>query len=244
MKDPRFMSRQNILRRVLAEAQQFSGNCVCVFDLDSTLICVRGRTQAILRSAPDDPPLKQICAGQVDLFKTIEVHPTDYGLKQILIRKGIRLSSSCFYNLSGYWTHCFFSGDFLKHDELYKGVCSYLSQLKKTNVDIMYLTGRSQKSMGKGTYKQLKGWSLPLKRKEFLMMKQNNFTEDAVYKVNCLEKLSQRYKRIWFFENEPATMNLISQKLPEVQLVFVNSVHSGRQTLRKKIPSIGMDYSI
>ncbi len=238
------MSGQNILRKVLDEVQQCDGNYACVFDLDSTLICVRGRTQAILRSAPDYPPLSQICAGQVDLFRTIEVYPTDYGLKQILIRKGIQLSSSCYYDLSGYWAHCFFSNEFLKYDELYTGVYSYLSQLKKTNVDIMYLTGRSQKSMGEGTYRQLKEWKLPLEKKEFLIMKQNNFTEDAIYKANFLEKLSKKYKRIWFFENEPTTINFINQHLPKVQLVFVNSVHSDRQTLRKEFPSIGMDYSI
>lgn len=238
------MSKNNILRKVLEEAQQCGGSYVCVFDLDSTLICVRGRTQAILRSAPDYPPLRQICASQVDLFKNIEVYPTDYGLKQVLIRTGIQLSSSCYYDLSGYWSHCFFSNEFLKYDELYKGVYSYLSQLQKTNVEIMYLTGRSQKSMGEGTYKQIKSWGLPLKKREFLIMKQNSFTEDAVYKMNYVENLSKQYKKIWFFENEPTTINFISQHLPEVQLVFVDSVHSGRQTLRKEFPSVGMDYSI
>ena len=238
------MSGQNILRKVLDEAQQYDGNYVCVFDLDSTLICVRGRTEAILRSAPDYPPLRQICAGQVDLFKTIEVYPTDYGLKQILLRKGIQLSSSCYYDLSGYWAHCFFSSEFLKHDELYKGVSSYLSHLKKANVEIMYLTGRSRKYMGEGTYQQIKNLGLPLKKKEFLIMKQDKLVEDAAYKKNYLEKLSKQYKRIWFFENEPMTINFIDQHLPEVQMVFVDSVHSGRQTLHKDFPSIGMDYSI
>lgn len=239
------MSKENILQKVLDEAKRcFSNECVCVFDLDSTLICVRGRTEAILRSAPDYPPLRQACAGQVDLFRTIEVQPTDYGLQQILLRKGIQLSSSCYYDLSGYWSHCFFSGEFLKYDKLYTGVYSYLSHLNKTNADIMYLTGRNSESMWEGTYKQIKKLNLPLKKKEFLMMKQNSFTEDAVYKKNCLEKLSKKYKKIWFFENEPATINFVNQHLPEVQLVFVDSVHSGRQDLRKKFPSIGMDYSL
>lgn len=236
------MSTENILQRVLDEARQCKG-CACVFDLDSTLICVRGRTQAILRSVPDYPPLKQVCAGQMDLFKTIEVYPTDYGLKQVLLRKGIQLSSSCYSDLSRYWAQCFFSNEFLKYDELYTGVYSYLFHLKKTT-DIMYLTGRSQKSMGEGTYKQIKDWKLPLEKKEFLMMKQNEFAEDAVYKKNCLEELSKQYKKIWFFENEPVTINFIDQHLPEIHLVFMDSVHSGQQTLRKKIPSIGMDYSL
>ena len=238
------MPKKNILKKALDEAQYCDGSYAFVFDLDSTLICVRGRTQAILRSAPDYPPLRQICAGQVDLFKAIEVYPKDYGLKHILLRKGIQLSHSCYYDLSGYWAHCFFSNEFLKYDELYKGVSSYLSELERTHVDIMYLTGRSQKSMGEGTYKQIKDWGLPLKKKEFLIMKQNNFTEDAIYKKSCLEKLSGQYKKIWFFENEPTTINFVNQHLPEVQLVFVDSVHSGRQTLRKEFPSIGTDYSI
>ena len=106
------MSKQNILQKVLNEAERCSNSSVCVFDLDSTLICVRGRTEAILRSAPDYPPLRQICTGQVDLFRAIEVHSEDYGLKQILIRNEIQLSSSCLYDLSGYWTRCFFSDEF------------------------------------------------------------------------------------------------------------------------------------
>ena len=231
----------NALLKQILQSAKSSKNSLYVFDLDSTLFCVSGRTQKILQTAPDY--LKDIPSHQANLLRNIKVNTNDFSLHGILKRSGIQLSFLCYKEIFHFWTHHFFSNDFLKYDILYKGVQSYLQKLQKTNSEIMYLTGRCSSLMGKGTYQQLKNWNLPLKTKDHLMMKENAYTEDAYYKKCRLQKLSQKYQNIWFFENEPAVIHFVHHFLPKISCVFVNSANSGRQVLQKKFYQISMDYT-
>lgn len=228
--------KQNVLKKILIEAQQ--SNSLCVFDIDSTLIKVSGRTQAILRKAPSDPMVKDSCASYKEFFESLIVSEKDFSLKDILKKGGIYLDFNGHKQVYFFWTKNFFSHRFLKHDQLYEGVPSYLNQLKDQGTEIMYLTGRSQKEMEEGTYKQLTQFKLPLKSKKHLIMKENMYTEDSYFKKNQLEKLLKKYSNIWFFENEPSIINFVHEYLPQIKIVFMKSVHSGRQKLRKKFLEI------
>ena len=108
----------------------------------------------------------------------------------------------------------------------------------------MYLTGRSENLMKEGTISQIKKWSLPFKKEEYLMMKPNTYTEDAYFKKCRLEELSKKYRKIWFFENEPVVINFVNKFLDGIQIIFVNTVHSQRQTLKKDFHTITADYSL
>ena len=230
----------SLLKHILQSAES-SKNSLYVFDLDSTLFCVSGRTQKILQTTPNH--LKDIPSKQAELLKNIKVNIKDFNLHDILKRAGVQLSFPCYKQIFHFWTNHFFSNDFLKYDTLYKGVSSYLQKLQNTHSEIMYLTGRCYSLMGKGTYQQLEKWNLPLKTKNHLMMKENAYTEDAYYKKCRLQKLSQKYQNIWFFENEPAVIHFAHHFLPKISYVFINSANSGRQTLQKGFHQIPTDYT-
>ena len=113
------------LKQILKSAES-SKNSLYVFDLDSTLFCVSGRTQKILQTAPDH--LKNIPPHQADVLKNIKINTTDFSLHDILKRTGVHLSFSCYKKVFHFWADRFFSNDFLKYDTLYKGVQSYLQK--------------------------------------------------------------------------------------------------------------------
>ena len=237
------MLYSNILNQILSETHEASQKPLCVFDLDSTLICVSQRTRAILQAAAVNEGFKHFSVDHLKKMKNITVKAIDFSLQDILNRAQVQLPIYQYRLIYKYWASSFFSNSFLKYDTLYKGVQNYLSQLS-INSDIIYLTGRSQELMREGTDEQIKKWNLPLKSEKHLIMKPNNFTEDAIYKKMELEKLVQHYKNIWFFENDPAIINHVNNTLPQIQVIFIQSASSGRQILRKKFPTIGMDYSL
>ncbi len=237
------MPQSNILNQILKEASQLSKRPLCVFDLDSTLICVSERIKKILQSVESNEKFKHWNPSQFHKIKTITVKNTDFSLKDVFERASIHLSNEQYRLIHKYWAYCFFSNSFLNYDTLYKGVQNYLHQIS-IHSEIMYLTGRSRELMEEGTYKQIRKWSLPLKTDNHLIMKPNSFTEDAVYKKIQLERLVQQYKNIWFFENDPAIINYVNSCLPQIQIVFMQSASRARQTLRKSFPTIGMDYSL
>ena len=229
----------NILKQVLKETKQIP-KPLCVFDLDSTLICVSERTRKILQTAASHEDFKH---WKMDFLKEVVVKPTDFRLKDILQRASLDLSDKQYRSLFKFWGLHFFSNSFLKYDSLYKGVQNYLKLLSE-HTHIMYLTARSRKRMGEGTYEQIKKWNLPLKKESDLIMKPNDYTEDAFYKRTQLERLVQEYKNIWFFENDPVIINHVNRFLPQIQIIFMQSASSKHQSLQKSFPTIGMDYSL
>ena len=237
------MTDSDTLNQVLTETNRAPRQSLCVFDLDSTLICVRKRTEKILQSVVTEKQFAHFSSSQLESIKNITVKDTDFRLQDILDRAQVSLDSKQYRLIHDYWTYHFFSNNFLKYDLLYKGVQDYLRRLSRTS-NIMYLTGRSRKLMWQGTYEQINKWNFPLKTKDHLIMKPNHFTEDAVYKKIELEQLVQHYKNIWFFENDPVIINHVNMLLPQVQIIFMKSASSGRQSLRKIFPTIGMDYSL
>lgn len=234
------MDIQSVLLQILKEVQT-KPNSLCVFDLDSTLICVKKRTQKILQALAEDSYFRQNHPGPAKMLKDIEIDPNDFNLKTMFKRARLKLSDSLYQKIFLYWTTHFFSNDYLHCDTLYPGVSSYLSSLQ--GAEIMYLTGRCDSLMRKGTLFQLRKWNLPLKKESHLMMKPNNYTEDAYFKKCYLDNLSKKYKPIWFFENEPVVINFVNKFLKDIHVVFVNSVHSHRQNVNKNIHTILADYS-
>ena len=238
------MTKNGVLPEILRQIEGASFPKLCVFDLDSTLICVKGRTKKILQSVAHYPRFQHICSPYIEHFKKAEFDEKAYSLKSILQNMGVSLNFDCYKEVFLYWTLHFFSNKYLEHDKLYKGVKDFLFKVQKSGSDIMYLTGRSFSLMGTGTFSQIQKWKLPLEKRNHLIMKPNTFTEDAYYKVKQLEELSKTYSNIWFFENEPVIINFVNKLLPHISIVFVNTAHSGRQNLRKKFQSINGDYSL
>lgn len=233
---------KNILNDVQSALQK--GRVCVVFDLDSTLFCVSPRTQAILREFALVEAVAERFPDEAQILKDIEVRPSDWGIRSVLERYGVKSTIDFFETLRGYWRERFFSNSHMRHDTIYPHANLFVQKIDETGADVVYLTGRSRHLMEAGTIENLKKWSFPLKSEDRLYMKPKNVDSDVQFKVRELEQITKSYDALWFFENEPLIINEVIGRFPAIHVVFVDSVHSGKATVPKDLPTVGMTYLI
>ena len=229
-----------ILAQVLAEASRMK-DALVVFDLDSTLLNVQPRTLQIFKDFVKQKPIQRqfpLAYSVISNMGTlsderyrIEDHISDLGLEG--------LGEDFLQQLITFWKRHFFSNDYLKHDLPYTGVFDFLMALKSHQVNILYLTGRSQK-MEDGTRKSLLDLGFPLESEQArLILKAEKSMDDAFFKKKVILEMDRKHKPIWFFENEPFIVNPIFRELPHIQVIFVDTVHSNRESdPHQNIPQI------
>ncbi len=202
---------------------------ICVFDLDSTLFNVSPRSQKILHEFADLHKLP-------DLLK-IQVEYTDWGVYESLVRSGYEKDhhTEMHLSLKEFWTKHFFSNEYLHYDTPYLGAVYFVQSLAKNKCPIHYLTGRDVHRMEKGTIDVLNKWLFPLNKKQ-LHLKPHRSEEDKIYKYERLKKLSEDNpdREIYFFENEPVIINYVAELLPHINIVFMNTTHSRKDTVKAK----------
>lgn len=212
------------------------------FDLDSTLFCVSPRTQAILRSLAAQENIVSRFENEARLLATLEVLPTDWGVKSALLRTQVQWPHEFLLAIRDYWRKHFFSSDFLHHDLIYPEANSYVSRLSELGASVFYLTGRPRGPMHEGTVQNLERWGFPLPSPDRLLMKPSDTEADESFKALMLKDLSPQFDHVWFFENEPVIINLVRVQVPQVRIIFVNSVHAGREEPPTDLPTITTDY--
>jgi hypothetical protein len=141
--------------------------------------------------------------------------------------------------VNDHWHYWFFHSHFLTEDRLIPGAVEFVTRIKNQGADLMYLTGRDQGRMLDGTLASLKHWKFPVTGDDVAVrLKPEPCMDDAKFKLSVLEKMAGFYTKIYLFENEPVNLNLIKKYLPEVQLVFIDTVHSGREQFEDELATI------
>lgn len=214
-----------------------------VFDLDSTLFNVSPRTQRILETLSGHPFFTENYPDEAEHLKKVKVNSTDWGIRSALERSQLKASIGFFERVREYWMSLFFSSDYLLIDEPYPGAVEFVNAIFKTGVPIYYLTGRDQVRMGRGTHESLNKRGFPHNEHfDNVYMKPDASMNDAEFKRDVLTRMSKDFEQIYFFENEPVIIHLIRKELPNVQIIFVDTIHSGRAEAPLDLPTIGSKY--
>lgn len=219
-----------ILNNVLETAKRHiekKGTFKAIFDLDSTLFDVNPRIQKILNDFGNDnavqaqyPEAARILSSVTDLKKT-------YKLKDQIIHIGLHQQPADFYSkLLAFWKQHFFGNEYLKYDQPYEGAIEFVKEIYSLGAKVIYLTGRDVVRMGAGTEAQILQWDLPLNNRAWLGMKPNKDMDDALFKLEYLQKLPRDGVDIWFFENEPANIELVLKDAQHVKIIYFDSYHS------------------
>lgn len=211
-----------------------------VFDLDSTLFCVSPRTQVILRDFGDLEAATY--PHHAKILKSIQVTPKDWGIKTALIRHGMSAPLDVFEAIRKHWLRHFFSSDYLHHDQPYPGAVEFVQKTSELGAEIFYLTGRDRPRMGEGTVRILRDLGFPLTSPENLLMKPSENVIDVDFKVAAFQKITKRHQGMIFFENEPVILNRIHRTFPDIQLIAMDSVHSGREEIDDATPRLPMSF--
>ncbi len=198
------------------------------FDIDSTLFCVSSRSQAILRSLALDAEFANQYGQAARVLGTIEVRPSDWGIREALSRTRIAAQPELIEKIRRFWRTHFFSNSYLHHDVIYAGAAAYVRAVEATGARVIYLTGRSGPNMREGTLEQLKLHGFPLSSSANLIMKPTEKGSDETFKAVQLESLEPQYSFCALIENEPVILTEIEARLPLVKFVHMRSTHSGR----------------
>lgn len=239
------MDKAHPLIEVTEHLREHAGKAriAVVFDLDSTLFNVSPRTQTILRRLGADEEFRAQFAAESAILSNIEVLPSDWGVKQAIERTKMPGSLELFHTIRDYWRKHFFSSNDLLEDHIYPSANEYVRLVQSLGAEIFYLTGRPDRAMREGTVRALAHWGFPLVSDSHLIMKPTEVQTDESFKAIELQKMCEMgFDYIWFFENEPVIIELVRASLPQVRIVFVNSVHAGRAAPPTDLPSIGMSY--
>ena len=232
------------LKEALEEARRKKDHLVFVFDIDSSLLCMKYRTQAILKDIAKDPEFKKNFSLESGILEKAKVTERTWSVSEVLEPYGISPDHPCMDFIIKAWRKAFFSNDYLHLDEPYEGSQKYLLELEKTGVEIYYLTARREDKMIEGTLKSLKAKSFPLKTKEHLIMKkyEEKSLSDEDYKVTYLKDFEKKFSKVLFFENEPLILNKTNELLPNVELFWVDSTHSRKANPPSQAHRIDMSW--
>ena len=214
-----------------------------VFDIDSTLFCMKYRTQALIDSCLKSTDFCKKFKAHLQKIKEIEVTETDWSIPEIMGRYGFHHEEEIVTAIQAIWKKGFFSNDYLHLDQPYENCVSFIQYIAQLNAQIYYLTARNYNKMIEGTILSLKKWGFPLKNESHLIMKKDSDISDTDYKVSHLRHLSQNFDTTLFFENEPVILNRVAQALPNIQLFWMNSTHSRRESPPKTALTLNMKYS-
>lgn len=215
-----------------------------IFDLDSTLFCVSPRTEFILRQFGREPHIEKQFPEAARQLQSITANPSDWGIKTMLNRHGVKETLQFFEAAREYWILHFFSSHHLNQDTPYPGAVEFVNHVHDMGIEVHYLTGRDRQRMETGTLKSLAQHGFPLSTPNCLNMKPNSSVEDTMYKLDVFSKwVDSDLSRFWFFENESVIVNRVNQKFPQIQLVYMNSVDSGREQAPEHLPRIRFEWS-
>lgn len=233
--------KQNNLKKVIKILKQNSVGSACVFDLDSTLFCMKHRTQTILGDIFKELDIvKKQSPSVLKKLHQVKVSERDWAIRDLLIKNGIT-DEDLLLAINQSWRKKFHSESYLKFDKPYSGAVSFVQHVHHLGAKVFYLTARNN-SARQGSIKSLNHWKFPLEKNENLIMREASTVQDTEYKNNALQKLSQQFKPIVLFENEPMILNFVNQHSKNIQLFWIDSTHSGQQKPPKEALHVSMDW--
>lgn len=214
---------------------------LAVFDLDSTLFDVSPRIQQILADYVQVKAHQARFPKEIEKVKLARLETTDWGIKNALQRAGLDGVHPEFEkSIRGFWREHFFSDFYLRYDQPYPGAVAFVQGLAHLGCRIVYLTGRDVKRMGKGTLQGLQEWGFPTPNEHTeLVLKPEAGMDDAQFKCDYFASQGfGKHPHIWFFENEPVNVNRVREAHDQVEIIFFQSTHSGRETVSSDLPRI------
>ena len=236
-------SSENNFKKALLIAERKQEKSLFVFDLDSTLFCMKYRTQAIIQDCLKSKSFYTQFPKEAQSIQKVEVTERDWSIAEIMSRYDFSPKEACVLAIEKFWRDRFFTNDYLHFDQPYKGCVHFINHISQFQAKILYLTARNKANMFEGTVQSLKKWKFPLKTEKQLIMKESTGTTDADYKTKELQKLSEKNETLIFFDNEPVILNQVERTIPGIHLFWLNSTHSRREKPPQSALPLSMDYS-
>lgn len=193
-----------------------------LFDLDSTLFDNSPRVIKIIREF-----IQEISSKYPEESKKLsKIHRQDiiWGIRENLKNFGVE-EHEILKNVVPFWYERFFSNSYIIDIPL-KGSISFIKDLVKTGVEIVYLTGRFE-SMREGTARNIREYGFPLhKDTSNLIMKPDPKMPDHTFKLIAMEEMKKFGNMISGFDNEPINTNIFKEHFPKSEIFLLETNNS------------------
>jgi hypothetical protein len=210
------------LHRVLGRVKAASRRPVAIFDLDSTLISTQRRNHVIVSefaTREDVSPVLRHAAGR------LRVDDMGWNPMEDLRRLGVSDEQEL-RRLRGFWIHRFFSDDYLRHDDALPGATQFVTDVHTAGGFVVYLTGRPEGLMGRGTRLSLAALGFPMGERTQLYLKPTPEEMDHEFKRRVCEEIARLGEVVAAFENEPGNANIFAEAFPEAEIVLLETMCS------------------
>lgn len=218
--------------RIRREREKAGSTPVLLLDLDSTLYEVGPRSLQILKewmAAPESrgfPAIRDRIAHMkrselgyslLDTFTHLGLSVMDPGVEEAL------------KSATKFWGQRFFTHEYLEFDDVYPGAPEFVRAAYELGAEIIYLTGRDEPGMGRGTRARLLKDHFPFeKERTHLILKEAFEHDDLDHKTNAADYVKGIGNLVASFENEPPNLVTLSDIFPDAMHVFVDTVYSSR----------------
>ncbi len=203
-------------------------NSVVLLDLDSTLYEVEHRTHQILQEwAGVHQALFPRESAAVQ-----KLTPADCGYSiRDTFSQGVvgPVFTPAEESAHQFWIERFFSDHYLPYDRPYPGAVDFVQELHRKGAQVVYLTGRDEPNMRRGTISNFMRDQFPWDTSAtHLWMKATREDSDVHHKQTAAAEIVNLGKLVASFENEPHNLMTLAALYPEAMHVFMDSRCSTR----------------
>ncbi len=231
------LKNEEVLAQVVQWARE-TKSPVLLLDLDSTLYEVGPRTFEILKEWMATPSSREFSKVREALEKMKHSH-VGYSLKDTFSNLGLSLTDpgvvAALKNAKEFWGKRFFTDDYLAHDHAYEGAAEFVRNAYDAGAELVYLTGRDEPGMGRGTRDRLRQDGFPFDRERtHLLLKRAPHLDDLDHKRSAADYVKRTGALVASFENEPPNLVALAQIFPAAMHVFMDTIYSDTPAMPHK----------
>jgi hypothetical protein len=212
---------------------QVGGRPIVIFDLDSTLYEVGPRTFKIIQDWTESPRGSMVPEFR-DWVRSLKEDHVRYSVAETLEEAFLRHKQvpawgenrrEWIESIQRFWFERFFTDEYLIFDRAYPRAMEFVSQVYRSGAEVVYLTGRHEGNMGRGTILNLVRDGFPWGFDRIhLLMKPRFEIPDLEFKLGASLEFCRSGRLIASFENEPPNIAALYRQFPEAMHVFVDTV--------------------
>ena len=226
------LSEPEVLKEVSRRVQEAAQTPLVLLDLDSTLYEVGPRTFQILQEWIGTDAGKEFQT-VAERIQTLEPLHVGYSIKDTFHALGLDLTApevqAAVDAAKSFWSARFFTSDYLRYDRVYPGAAQFARELHDLGAHLIYLTGRDEPNMGRGTRTNLMRDGFPWEEpRTHLLTKRAPEVPDLDHKKDAASYIRSHGELVASFENEPLNLVALADLFPQSMHVFVETIYSDR----------------
>jgi hypothetical protein len=217
------------------KAEGAEGPWILVFDIDSTLMDTGPRNLKILDESLEHFMFLEPWRNRIQREKPL------WNICDLLEASGFN-DKDKLQEVYQFWKQRFFTDEWVQHDRPYPGVAECLTELKRRDFRLVYLTGRHSPGMEAGTRAGFEYHGLPASRDEVFLFKPSFEDDDAGFKAASCKSLAGSGTIVGTLDNEPANVNMFSRNFPAALNLGMRTITSPvPETLIPGTKGVGLD---